>query len=82
MHRSCIFIPEIVGENSGILIPTHSAEALAQALNILYTDRPYYAWLRCGVIAKRLEFSDRFWAERFVDWCTEVSKGMLYAHSV
>jgi glycosyltransferase involved in cell wall biosynthesis len=69
-------IPEIVDENSGILIPTHSAEALAQALNILYTDRPYYVRLRRGALDKRLSFSDRFWAERFVDWCTEVAKGV------
>jgi len=74
-------IPEIVDENSGILIPPHSAEALAQALNILYTDRPYYVRLRRGALAKRLSFSDHFWAERFVDWCTEVAKGVPPRHS-
>jgi glycosyltransferase involved in cell wall biosynthesis len=65
-------IPEIVDEDSGILIPPRSPEALAQAMNRLHADVGLYQELRRGVLEKRCGFSNEFWAGRFVNWCTEL----------
>jgi glycosyltransferase involved in cell wall biosynthesis len=59
-------IPEIVDENSGILIPLRSPAALAQAMNHLHADIALYRRLKKGAFKKRLEFSDQFWADRFL----------------
>lgn len=66
-------IPEIVEEDTGILIPPRSSEALAKAMNRLHTDTALYAKLKQGVLSKRLEFSDTYWADRFVGWCKELA---------
>ena len=62
-------IPEIVDEESGILIPTHSPQALADAMNSLSNDPDFYARLCQGARVKRTEFSEKVWTDRFVEWC-------------
>ena len=66
-------IPEIVTEKTGILISPHSPIALAQAMNRLHTDTALYARLKRGAISKRTEFSDKYWTDRFVEWCAELA---------
>lgn len=66
-------IPEIVDERTGILIPTHSAEALAQAMNKLHIDTQLYGRLSDGAHSRQIEFSDTYWADRFVEWCRELA---------
>ena len=68
-------IPEIVDEESGLLISVRSPEALAQAMNKLHKDVSLYNQIQRGALSKRLQFSDRFWAERFVEWCDNLCKG-------
>lgn len=70
-------IPEIVDENSGVLIPVRSPEALAQAMNHLHADMALYGRLKKGAFKKRLEFSDQFWADRFLEWCIELANVAL-----
>jgi glycosyltransferase involved in cell wall biosynthesis len=65
-------IPEIVTDETGILIPTHSAEALGQAINLLHTDNALYMSLKRGALSKRTEFSDSYWTDRFVEWCEKL----------
>jgi glycosyltransferase involved in cell wall biosynthesis len=66
-------IPEIVDNTSGILIPVQDSDALAQAMNDLFTDNALYKRLRRGAQTKRLEFSDKLWIDRFVVWCYELT---------
>lgn len=65
-------IPEIVCKDSGILIPPHSAKALAHAMNKLHSNTTLYARLKQGAISRRKEFSDSYWANRFVEWCEKI----------
>lgn len=67
-------IPEIVDENTGILIPIRSPEALAEAMNNLQNDPVLYARLCEGALLKRLEFSEQIWTDRFVDWCVGLAQ--------
>ena len=65
-------IPEIVDDSCGILIPIHSPEALSDAMNSLNDNMKLYARLQRGAFAKRIIFSDKYWADRFVEWCVEL----------
>lgn len=67
-------IPEIVDENTGILIPVGDTKALAQAMNDLHSDTELYQRLKRGAQIKSLEFSDRVWFKRFVEWCDELAR--------
>jgi glycosyltransferase involved in cell wall biosynthesis len=64
-------IPEIVDDDSGMLIPIRSPEALADAMNRLYYNRELYDHLRRGVLARRVEFSDKVWTDTFLNWCVQ-----------
>ena len=64
-------LPEIVDETTGILVEPRSADALESAMRRLYDDPALFARLRHGVRARRGEFSDDVWCERFVDVCRE-----------
>lgn len=66
-------IPETVDNDTGILIPTHSPEALAEAINQLCRNPALYQSLCQGVLRKRIEFSEEAWADRFVRFCMEVA---------
>jgi glycosyltransferase involved in cell wall biosynthesis len=68
-------IPEIVDENSGLLIPVGSVEALSDAMNSLYNDPILHSRLHRGALAKRQLFSDRHWTDKFVEWCTILGRG-------
>lgn len=70
-------IPEIVDDSCGILIPIHSPEALSDAMNSLNDDMKLYARLQRGAFAKRLMFSDKYWADRFVKWCVELNTDII-----
>lgn len=62
-------IPEIVDETSGILIPIKSSVALGEAMNRLFSDSSLYSELRTGAFAKREQFSEKVWTEKFLEWC-------------
>jgi glycosyltransferase involved in cell wall biosynthesis len=62
-------IPEIVDETSGILIPIKSSIALSEAMNRLFSDSTLYSELRSGALAKREQFSEKVWTEKFLEWC-------------
>lgn len=68
-------IPEIVDSSTGILIPIRNSRALAEAMNKLNTDNELYRQLRHGVNDKRMEFNDRVWVERFIEWCDDLVNG-------
>ena len=61
-------IPELVEEGcTGLLVEPRDAGALRDAMTALVDDHELYARLRGGVRARRLEFSDEIWSQRFVE---------------
>jgi len=66
-------IPEIVGDDTGMLIPIQSHKALSNAMNVLFSDSALYSRLICGVMGKRELFSDEYWAHQFCSWCVELT---------
>ena len=66
-------LPELVDETSGILVEPRDADALHHAMKRLTEDAELYTRLRRGVRARRDEFSDTIWHERFVEFCREVA---------
>jgi glycosyltransferase involved in cell wall biosynthesis len=66
-------IAEIVDDSCGVLIQPRSPEALAVAMNALFSDATRYRRLRLGAVAKRESFSDEIWAGRFVEWCVSLA---------
>jgi glycosyltransferase involved in cell wall biosynthesis len=67
-------LPEIVDDTTGILIEPRSGDALHRAMKSLTDDPALFARLRAGVRARRAEFSDTLWAERFVEHCRAVAR--------
>jgi len=59
-------IPEIVDEDSGILVEPRNVEALRDAMQLLMDDQNRYGRLRQGAIRKAEEFSSRYWSDQFV----------------
>jgi glycosyltransferase involved in cell wall biosynthesis len=72
-------IPELVDETTGILIEPRDVEALRAAMLSLVEDPGRCERLRRGVLAKRQEFSDDVWQERFVQYCRDVHEARLPA---
>jgi glycosyltransferase involved in cell wall biosynthesis len=66
-------LPELVDDTSGILVEPRDADALHAAMKRLIDDAELYARLRRGVRARRGEFSDAIWHERFVEFCREAA---------
>ena len=67
-------IPEIVDENTGLLIEPKDSQALAQAMTKLIDDGELYQRLCDGAWAKRQDFSLSYWADQFVDACAHIAK--------
>jgi glycosyltransferase involved in cell wall biosynthesis len=65
-------LAELVDESSGILVEPRDATALHEAMLTLTRDPRLAARLRAGVVARRGEFSEEIWNERFVDYCREL----------
>lgn len=65
-------LTEIVDDNSGILIESHDANALYEAMQRLIDDDALYARLQKGAKKKREEFSSEVWTEKFVEYCEEL----------
>jgi len=66
-------IPEIVDENSGILVEPSDVEGFADAVNRLHRDSSLYMRLQQGAREKAQLFSEEFWVEKFICWCYEVA---------
>lgn len=64
-------LPEIVDENSGILVEPRNADALCDAMKTLIESPDLYARLRRGVLEKRPTFDAEMQTERFVGFCRE-----------
>ena len=63
-------IPELVDDGAtGLLVEPRDAGSLRDAMLSLVEDTGLYARLREGVRARRREFSDEIWSERFVEYC-------------
>lgn len=62
-------IPEIVDENTGILISIDSPKELANAINKMSDNIEYYRILRHGAIKKAKLFSEYYWYNYFVKRC-------------
>lgn len=66
-------LPELVDDASGMLVEPRDADALRAAMQRLADEPGLYAALRRGVRARRREFSDDVWHERFVTFCREAA---------
>jgi len=63
-------IPELVDNGvTGLLVEPRDAEGLRGAMLSLVEDAGFYARLREGARARRSEFSDEIWSQRFVEYC-------------
>ncbi len=63
-------IPELVDDGvTGLLVEPRDSGALRGAMLSLVEDEELYARLCEGVRARRHEFSDEIWSQRFVDYC-------------
>lgn len=71
---------ELVDESSGILVEPRDATALHEAMRALSREPSLYARLRAGVLARRGEFSEEIWNDRFVAYCRELVKARGRAH--
>lgn len=67
-------IPEIVTEETGILIDAHTPVALANAINKLNQDTDLFARLRAGAFAARDLFNSANWTDKFVEMCALVAR--------
>jgi glycosyltransferase involved in cell wall biosynthesis len=66
-------IPELVDDSCGILIEPRSTEALQEAIVRLSCDEQLFQSLRAGAVTRRDLFDANKWAERFVEFCREIS---------
>ena len=63
-------IPELVDDGiTGLLVEPRDAGSLRGAMLSLVEDEELYARLCEGVRARRHEFSDEIWSQRFVEYC-------------
>ena len=63
-------IPELVDDGvTGLLVEPRDSSALRGAMLSLVKDEQLYTRLREGVRARRGEFSDEIWSQRFVEYC-------------
>lgn len=63
-------IPELVDDGiTGLLVEPRDAGSLRAAMLSLVEDEELYARLCEGVRARRHEFSDEIWSQRFVEYC-------------
>ncbi len=68
-------IPELVDDGvTGLLVEPRDAEGLRGAMLSLVEDAGFYARLREGVRARRSEFSDEIWSQRFVEYCRDLKE--------
>jgi len=68
-------IPELVDDGiTGLLVEPRDSGALRAAMLSLVEDRELYARLREGVRARRREFSDEIWSQRFVEYCRSLKE--------
>lgn len=67
-------LPEIVNENSGILIEPKNSDALYAAMKSLVGDDETYSRLRVGVSGTRGAFSSEYWTGYFVNLCRKLSE--------
>ncbi len=73
ISTTCGSIPEIVTENTGILVPPGDVESLRQAMTALARDARLSNELRNGARAQAVEFDSALWAARFAGVCRELS---------
>lgn len=66
-------IPEIVGEDSGLLFEPKDALGLLEAIYILHSDPARWRRLSEGAHARAEQFDHGRWARRFVELCRELS---------
>jgi len=67
-------IPELIEDGeTGLLVAPCDWAHLRRAMTALTSDAELCARLRAGVRAKRHEFSDTVWHEKFVDYCRSVA---------
>lgn len=67
-------IPEIVNDETGILIEPQSVSELIAAIRSITSNPVHYQKLRDGVAKIRNDFSHEFWTEKFIEYCKEAIK--------
>lgn len=67
-------LPEIVNENSGILIEPKNPDALYEAMKKLIGNDETYSRLRIGVVETRGSFSSEYWTAHFIDLCRKLTE--------
>lgn len=70
-------IPEIVDQDSGILVKPGDAEALREAMLRLIRSPEEYARLRKGARRKAPDFSSRIWSDKFVEFASNLAEGIV-----
>jgi glycosyltransferase involved in cell wall biosynthesis len=63
-------IPELVNEDTGILVEPRDAKALLAAMRLLIEDVPLFHTLRDGAARAAARYSLDFWGSRFAEYCS------------
>lgn len=71
----CGAIPEIVNEDSGLLIEAGNQRQLIEAIAGLHADEELFRRLRKGAARQSARFDSRKWSQVFLDYCIELREG-------
>lgn len=68
------FLPEIVNDDCGVLVPPRDVSALRDAMSRLRNDQELFERLRDGALKQACKFDTTEWAHTFVDLCREITR--------
>lgn len=69
ISTECGAIPELVGNDCGILVPPGKSEAIASAISMLRNDSQHYTMLKQNVANRAVGLSTGYWARVFTSYC-------------
>lgn len=69
ISTECGAIPELVGNDCGILVPPGKPEAIASAISMLRSDSQRYTTLKHNVANRSIGLSTGYWARVFSSYC-------------
>lgn len=69
ISTECGAIPELVGNDCGILVPPGQSEAIASAISTLRNDSQHYTTLKRNVVNRSMGLSTGYWARVFTTYC-------------
>ena len=72
--NACGGIPEIIDGHCGILTSPNSVESLTSAIRKLKENPRIYERMQKEASIKAKNYDSKFWSERFVEYCVQITK--------